>query len=237
MKSKQPKISRLGKQAILLQWDFEIRPDYLFWLLAVRKKLKAETLKSNIQITNTYNSLLINYNDTIGFIYNDLVLLERLDFSLISVGELESKLFRLPVCYDKQFGLDLDELSSRNSVSIADIIQLHSVPIYTIYFLGFLPGFPYLGGMDERLKISRKNEPRKAVKKGAVGIAENQTGIYPKSSPAGWQIIGNCPVNLFDPKAKNPSPFSAGDRIQFYPVSKAEHEEVQSAEFQFKPES
>jgi KipI family sensor histidine kinase inhibitor len=101
-----------------------------------------------------------------------------------------------------------------------------------------LPGFLYLGGLDKKLQISRKIQPRMLVQKGAVGIGENQTGIYPKSSPGGWQIIGNSPVPLFDKNRLPPCEISAGDKVKFYQVSKSEFEkiseEITQGKFQFK---
>ncbi|RXG17585.1 inhibitor of KinA [Leeuwenhoekiella aestuarii] len=237
----KPSINRLGEKAILLQWDFNITPENLNWLLSVKQILQQQIVKSKVQVVNTYNSLLIIYNYSIENIYNDFRALKSYDFTGISSEDFKGKLYRLPVCYDVEFGLDLDELARRNSLTISEIIHLHTQPIYTLYFMGFLPGFLYLGGMNERLKISRKNEPRKSVLKGAVGIAENQTGIYPNSSPAGWQIIGNCPVELFNAHTENPCPFKAGDQIQFYSVSKQEYakikQKIEDGIFELKPES
>tara|TARA_Y100001001_G_scaffold112434_1_gene110071 strand:- start:2112 stop:2837 length:726 start_codon:yes stop_codon:yes gene_type:complete len=223
----KPRINRLGAQAILLQWDFEISPENLKFLLAVKKYIAQNIVKQEVEIINTYNSLLVNYNKTIESVYSDFERLKTLDFQNIPVEAVASKLYHVPVCYDAEFGLDLELLAKEKSLTIDELISLHTAPEYRLYFTGFLPGFLYLGGMDERLKMPRKSEPRASVLKGAVGIAENQTGIYPNSSPAGWQIIGNCPVALFDPKSEPPCPFTPGDRIQFYSVSKAKYDEIQ----------
>ena len=223
----KPGINRLGEQAILLQWDFEISPENLKFLLSVKKYIVQNIVKQKVEITNTYNSILVNYINSIESIYSDFERLKTLDFQNIPTEVVASKLYRVPVCYDAEFGLDLELLAKEKSLTIDEIIHLHTAPQYTLYFIGFLPGFLYLGGMDERLKMPRKSEPRASVLKGAVGIAENQTGIYPNSSPAGWQIIGNCPVALFDPKSEPPCPFAPGDRIQFYSVSKEKYDEIQ----------
>ncbi|MCC4212263.1 5-oxoprolinase subunit PxpB [Leeuwenhoekiella parthenopeia] len=223
----KPKISRLGERAVLLQWDFTITPENLNWLLSVKDFLLQNAIQSKVEVINTYNSFLITYLSSIDSVYDALKRLQSVDFANIPTTDLQRKTYHLPVCYDAEFGLDLEELSFANKLKIPEIIELHTRPIYTVYFMGFLPGFLYLGGMDERLRISRKKTPRQSVVKGAVGIAENQTGIYPNSSPAGWQIIGNCPVELFNPQREIPCPFQAGDRIQFFAVSKAEHQELQ----------
>ena len=197
------------------------------FLLSVKKYIAQSVIKQNVEITNTYNSLLVNYVSSIESVYSDFEGLKALDFQNIPVEAVASKLYHVPVCYDAEFGLDLELLAKEKSLTIDELIRLHTAPEYTLYFIGFLPGFLYLGGMDERLKMPRKSEPRASVLKGAVGIAENQTGIYPNSSPAGWQIIGNCPIALFDPKSEPPCPFAPGDRIQFYSVSKGKYDEIQ----------
>ncbi|RXG30046.1 5-oxoprolinase subunit PxpB [Leeuwenhoekiella palythoae] len=223
----KPSINRLGEQAILLQWDFKISPENLKFLLSIKKYIASNIVKHKVEITNTYNSILINYVISIESVYSDFERLKTLDFHNIPLEAVTSKLYRVPVCYDAEFGLDLELLAKEKSLTIDEVISLHTAPEYTLYFIGFLPGFLYLGGMHERLKMPRKSEPRASVLKGAVGIAENQTGIYPNSSPAGWQIIGNCPVALFDPKSEPPCPFASGDRIQFYSVSKLKYDEIQ----------
>ena len=151
---------------------------------------------------------------------------------------IDSRVFEIPVCYDLDFGIDLELISKEKSLEISEIISLHTKPEYRVYFMGFLPGFLYLGGLDKKLQISRKSQPRMKIEKGAVGIGENQTGIYPKVSPGGWQIIGNCPVNFFDKNSEIPTQISAGDYIKFKIVDRAEYdrikEQVNQGNFQLK---
>ncbi len=136
----------------------------------------------------------------------------------------EKLLWRLPVCYDLEFGLDLEEVSKYSDRSLEEIIKLHTENQYMVYGIGFLPGFTYLGGIPEALEIPRKSKPRAKVLKGAVGLAGKQTGIYPRDSPGGWNIIGNCPVPMFDPKKSAPCFVSVGDKMQFYPIERAEYD-------------
>tara|TARA_R110000765_G_scaffold366551_1_gene456683 strand:+ start:46 stop:771 length:726 start_codon:yes stop_codon:yes gene_type:complete len=222
----QPQISMLGERSILLQWSWDFSEENLYWLLEVRRFIENKLIKSKVEIINAYNSILVVYASTINVVYDDFIVLKSTDFSTIKNEEAKSRLYNIPVCYDAHFALDIDFLSEQNKLSKREIINLHTAPEYILYFMGFLPGFLYLGGMHKKLSVPRKNEPRLKIEKGAVGIAENQTGIYPKSSPGGWQIIGNCPLNFFDPNAENPSPFSAGDRIKFYEVDKEEYDEI-----------
>lgn len=225
---RHPDIKPLGKTAILITWEEEINEDLLYFILEIKKLISETNPKDKLEVINTYNSLLINYPSTIKNIYSEKKRLKELIYDNKNTAELEIHLFTLPVCYDKEFGVDLDEVCRQKNLEYTELVQLHSSPIYTIYFTGFLPGFLYLGGLDERLKIPRKKEPRLKVKKGAVGLAENQTGIYPQKSAGGWQIIGNCPVNIFDVNRQPPSYFKPGDKLKFKKVSKTIYNRIQT---------
>ena len=135
----------------------------------------------------------------------------------------EREPIRIPVCYGGGFGPDLEGLSTMLKISPKDIIELHSSFIYRVYMIGFLPGFPYLGRIDPRLETGRKSRPV-PVAAGGVGIAGNQTGIYPVNSPGGWQIIGRTPIKLFDAEKEPPVRLNIGDQVQFYTVSREEFE-------------
>jgi KipI family sensor histidine kinase inhibitor len=137
--------------------------------------------------------------------------------------------WEIPVCYDAQFGIDLDEIVQKTKLSIAEIISLHTAPRYQVFSIGFLPGFLYLGGLDSRLHMDRKSTPRLKVEKGAVGIGGIQTGIYPKSSPGGWQILGNSPLNFFDVFDEDPCFAKAGDYVKFVSVSLPEYHDIKEA--------
>ncbi|MDN5283968.1 MAG: Inhibitor of KinA [Mucilaginibacter sp.] len=121
----------------------------------------------------------------------------------------------IPVCYGGDFGPDLAEVAGLHQISIKEVIKLHSAVVYKVYMIGFVPGFAYLGGMDERLSTPRKVTPRKSVPAGAVGVAGLQTGVYPLETPGGWQIIGQTPVKLFDLNRKEPSLLKPGDTVIF----------------------
>jgi inhibitor of KinA len=130
----------------------------------------------------------------------------------------DKKINRIPVCYDEQFGIDLQTISLAKDCSIDRIIELHLAKVYRVYMLGFLPGFAYLGELEPTLIMPRKENPVPVIA-GSVGIASNQTGIYPLNSPGGWQIVGRTPVKLFHPAAVNPVILQAGDEIQFYRIT------------------
>ena len=129
--------------------------------------------------------------------------------------------FRVPVCYEGGYAPDLAFVAREKGLSREEVIGIHSSAIYRIYMVGFLPGFPYMGRMDQRLEIARKQQPVTVVA-GGVGIAGVQTGIYSLNSPGGWQIIGRTPMKVFNLLEDPPIRLQAGDRVQFYPVSEKE---------------
>jgi inhibitor of KinA len=136
------------------------------------------------------------------------------------------KIIRIPVCYDERLGIDLENIVTKNKISVDEIIQKHTEEIYLVYCLGFLPGFAYMGKVNERIQIARHASPRKEVMAGSVGIAGMQTGIYPMNSPGGWQIIGRTPLIIFDQDPRVLGKLEAGNRIQFYPISFTEFEKL-----------
>ncbi|CAM4117821.1 5-oxoprolinase subunit PxpB [Gillisia hiemivivida] len=240
MKHKYPQIKPMGDRAILIEFQPEINEKSLNKLLSFKEIIEKELIEDKVEVINTYHSLLIVYVSTIENIYDKVFALKEL-VSKANIGKnINSQIFHIPVCYDEEFGLDLELISMENNLKIPDIIQLHTTPIYTVYFTGFLPGFLYLGGLDEKLQISRKSSPRMKVEKGAVGIGEKQTGIYPKTSPGGWQIIGNSPMTFFDKNRNPPCIISSGDKVKFYSVSKSQYfqisEEIKVNNFQLKRE-
>ncbi|PKD16664.1 allophanate hydrolase [Salegentibacter salinarum] len=236
-----PKIKPMGERGILIEFQPEISEKLLEKLLFYKNKLEEFYTEVNVEVINTYNSLLISYMFSIENLYDEILTVKKL-FDEAKIGKINNQqVFHLPVCYDEEFGWDLELIAEEKELSKEEIIKLHTAPFYTVYFTGFLPGFLYLGGLDKKLQISRKNQPRMKIEKGAVGIGENQTGIYPKSSPGGWQILGNCPVQLFDKNNDPPCGISAGDKVKFYSVSKAEFEEISAqvseGKFQLKKEN
>ncbi|MCW3109798.1 MAG: pxpB [Segetibacter sp.] len=129
---------------------------------------------------------------------------------------------KVPVCYSPKYGLDMADISEQTKLSVEEIIHLHTAKKYKVYMIGFLPGFAYMGNVDERIAVPRKLEPRQKIEAGSVGIAGKQTGIYPVSSPGGWQIIGRTPIKLFDKEKEEPVFFRPGDEVKFYSITENE---------------
>ncbi|RWZ58134.1 5-oxoprolinase subunit PxpB [Halobacillus fulvus] len=133
-----------------------------------------------------------------------------------------SRTIEIPVCYGQKYGPDLAHVAERNDLSEEEVIHLHTNGDYLVYMIGFAPGFPYLGGMDKRIQAPRKPDPRLRIPAGSVGIAGEQTGVYPLETPGGWQLIGQTPLRLFRPEDASPSLLKAGDRIRFVEISERE---------------
>jgi inhibitor of KinA len=128
----------------------------------------------------------------------------------------------IPVCYDVSLAPDIVSLAEIHQLTVDEVIRLHTSQIYHVYMIGFLPGFAYMGSVDKKIITPRKQQPRKIVPAGSVGIAGEQTGIYPFDSPGGWQLIGQTPVTMFDPKKETPCFLQPGDEVRFYAISIAE---------------
>ena len=217
-----------GAQAILIEWPSKIDENILKDLIQFKNLLIEINIKSIVEIKYAYNSLLIVYDVVCRNFEIAINQLQSLYNSRSSLSILQSRLWCIPVCYDESFGVDLESIAIEKKISKEEIIQHHSKTVYRVYFIGFLPGFLYLGGLDETLYVPRKLAPRLKVEKGAVAIGEKQTGVYPAESPGGWNIIGNSPIEFFNPNAHPPCFAQAGDRIRFYPISLKEYRDIKT---------
>ena len=205
-----------GRSAILVEWPANISQDIIQDIISFERQVKE--IDSILDIIIAYNSLLIRYQNPI---VDQELTIRQLKNKYTASSYLikqDQFLWEIPVCYDASFGIDLEEIANKKKCSVADIIRLHSETDYLVYFIGFQPGFLYLGGLHQNLHIPRKSNPRVRVDKGSVGIGGAQTGVYPQSSSGGWNIIGKSPLNFFNMKATNPCFAKPGDRIQFVAV-------------------
>ena len=210
-----------SERSILVSWPPEISKDILNDVLAFKSSIENSNIEQILQVNNAYNSILVIYDLTIDNINDKISSLKALYTEENTIKMYPKKLWHIPVCYDIKFGHDLAAMSQQLELSIPQIISLHSRPIYTVYFLGFLPGFMYLGGLPEPLYCPRKLSPRSRVPKGAVAIGREQTGVYPMESPGGWNIIGSCPIPIFNPNLEKPCFVTIGDKIQFRKINRA----------------
>lgn len=217
---------RFGERAILVEWPATIDEIILKDILRYKASVESKNIESIVEIKLAYNSLLIIYTSFCRNYENEVKRLESCRHSTKSKPDIVSTLWKIPVCYDAVFGVDLETISKEKKLSTDAVIARHSEAIYTVYFIGFLPGFLYLGGLDEALFTPRKATPRLQIEKGAVAIGGNQTGVYPMASPGGWHVIGNAPINFFNPKQDIPCFAKPLDRIKFVPISISKHKDI-----------
>lgn len=137
-------------------------------------------------------------------------------------AKIESRLIKIPVCYDPEFAFDLDEVARQAALSTKKVVDLHRDAEYRVNCIGFTPGFPFLSGLPAKLATPRRAAPRKEIPAGSVAIGGKQTGVYPIKSPGGWNVIGRTPLKLFDPTKDPPALLRAGDRVQFRSITRSE---------------
>jgi KipI family sensor histidine kinase inhibitor len=174
-----------------------------------------------VDLVPSYASVLILYDPLRT---DHLSVARRVRGALQTLPTLAARAGRtvvLPVYYAPEAGADLEALAARAGLSVQEVIDLHTSTEYRVYAIGFAPGFAYLGQVNERIAAPRLATPRASVPRGSVGIAERQTAVYPSDSPGGWNLIGRCPVRMFDPGAQPCMPVSVGDRVRFEPISRA----------------
>ena len=227
------KIYPLGDAAACIDLGNIIDEEINKKIIAIGEWLQSNFFEGLKDIVIAYGSISVYYDPAIVKKKNHFqssvfkFISEKLETAFhqsVAEDETNKKTIRIPVCYSNDFGIDMDFLSKEKNISKEEIIHLHTSKIYRVYMIGFLPGFSYLGKLDEGLAIPRKLRPV-TIAAGSVGIAGMQTGIYPLASPGGWQIIGRTPMKSFDPNATIPVMMNAGDHIQFYEISKDEFED------------
>jgi KipI family sensor histidine kinase inhibitor len=212
-----------GDQGLLVEYGDAID-------LAVNHKVRAMAIvlggdlpEGVIEVIPTYRSLLIVYDPVKTAPQQLKEILISLEQRLPEIQIPPPKTVEIPVCYGDEFGPDIEFVAKSHGIPVAEVVRLHSEPEYPIYMIGFTPGFPFLGGLPETLHTPRLETPRTLVPEGSVGIANNQTGMYPVASPGGWQLIGRTPLKLFAPERPNPFLYQTGDRIRFKAISADEY--------------
>jgi inhibitor of KinA len=221
----KPKIFPLGENALTIEFGNQISAETNNFVIRLTRFLDAHFFEGLIEIVPAYSSLSLFYDVSIvrknfpNFSTAFEAIEKFAEDALQNLDDLEKdepRLIEIPICFDAEFALDLDSIASLNNLKPSEVIKIFLAPIYRVYMLGFLPGFAYMGEVDERIAAPRKNAPRLKVPKGSVGIAGKQTGIYSLESPGGWQIIGKTNIELFTPEAESPTFLQAGNTIKFY---------------------
>lgn len=209
-----------GESAIYCSLGDEISPFIYSRVTSLEKQIKQIGLNGITETVPSYSGVMIYFNPLLTDRQTLLKSLTSLNIS--EERDHDNKLMPeiiIPVCYGGIYGPDLEYVAEHSSLGAKEVIEIHTSSSYLIYMLGFTPGFPYLGGMDKRLSTPRKDEPSLSVPAGSVGIAGDQTGIYPVTSPGGWQIIGRTPLRLFNPALESPFLLEPGMQITFKSVS------------------
>ena len=225
-------ISPLGDAALIISFGNKIDEIINEKIHTFSQLIKEAKIDGIRDIVPAYSSIAVHYNTVVSIkqstgrtAYENIK--EQLQHLLLSeVEEVAGPIRRLeiPVCYAKKYGWDLEYISGVTKLPVAEIIRIHTSLTYRVFMIGFLPGFAYMGEVDERIAVARKTEPRLQIEQGYVGIAGKQTGIYPLTSPGGWQIIGRTPLKLFDKLKEDPVLFAAGDKVNFFSISEHEFE-------------
>ncbi len=221
------RILTAGDSSLLVEFGKEISPEINRKIAATVQLMKEQHIEGVVDMIPAFCSLLVNYDPRVVRYDKMKKRLESLVRMDIKVGAEKRRIFEIPVVYGGEYGPDLAAIAQHAGLSEAEVINIHSSQDYLIYMLGFLPGFCYLGGLDERIHTPRLANPRLKIRAGSVGIGGSQTGIYPLDSPGGWQLMGMTPVKTYDPDREVPILVEAGNYIRFVPVDEAEYLRIQ----------
>jgi len=221
------KFLNAGDMALVVELGDAIRPDVNQRVHNLRRAIEERAVTGLVDLVPTYRSLLVYYDP----LRTTRVALEQeiaaLEASLAEISQLPARVIEIPTTYGGEFGPDLGFVGEHTGLPVDEVVRIHAGTDYLVYMMGFTAGFPYLGGMSPRIATPRLQTPRTRIPAGSVGIAQQQTGIYPTDSPGGWQIIGRTPVRLFDAERDPPVVVEAGDYIRFLPVGIDRYREVE----------
>ena len=223
-----PALLPCGDQALVVEFGDAISPEINRRVHDLAHAIETAGVRGVYDLVPTYRSLLVYYNP-VRTSWPELE--DSLRSLLTDTGDRVTSTPRvvlLPTLYGGEYGPDLEFVAENAGLTTDEVVEIHSGSDYLVYMMGFSPGFPYLGGLAERLATPRLATPRLEIPAGSVGIAESQTGVYPVASPGGWQLIGRTPLRLFDETAEQPALLRAGDYIRFVPLeTEARYLEIQ----------
>lgn len=220
-----PRIVPVGDAALTIELGDSIDLAINRLVFMLEKTLRAASIDGVIDLVPTYRSLLVLFDPCdVDFQTLSQHIHEQLPH-LSDKQPGKPRQVKIPVHYGGEYGPDLAFVAEHNRLTPQEVIDIHSGQLYPVYMMGFTPGFPYLGGLDKRIAAPRLTSPRTLVKAGSVGIAGQQTGIYPIDSPGGWRIIGRTDFVLFDSTADPPFTLSPGDLVRFVPLKEDHHDD------------
>jgi len=233
-----PRIMPTGDRALTVELGNEIDEQINARLMGLIKRLTDMRIKGIEEFVPSFRAVLIHYNPAILSYAKVSDIVNKAFEEPFGESSHHKRIVEVPVCYDKEYGPDIEDVARHAKLSVEEVISIHTAKPYLVYMLGFQPGFPYLGGLDERIHTPRLETPRIKLEAGSVGIGGGQTGLYPMESPGGWRIIGVTPVRCYNPEKEKPIPYMAGDHIKFTSITKKEFDELREmdlrGEYEFK---
>jgi inhibitor of KinA len=223
----------LSERALTIEVGAEISEEVLARVMAVQRAIQDRAIQGVVEIVTAYTTVTVLFDPVEVYRFSEgsqemaSRIVKKQVEEILGAVEVEETLSQtdpivIPVCYEAPFAPDLPWVAEHHQATMDEIIRRHTSHIFTVFMIGFTPGFPYMGVLPEGLQSPRKAVPRTSVPAGSVGLAGKQTGIYPYTTPGGWQIIGRTPVALFDPRRERPAWLKAGDRIRFEVISSTE---------------
>lgn len=216
-----------GDCAVCVEFGNEISPEINSKIRAFNIAVEKAGIEGIVETIPTYRSLLVVYQPEV-IRFKELT--EKFEEIMSSMGNIQippPTVIEIPVLYGGEMGPDLENVASHNGKTPEEVIKIHTSEEYLIYMLGFIAGFPYLGGMSKEIATPRLKSPRVKIEGGSVGIAGEQTGVYPVASPGGWQLIGRTPLKLYDSEREKPVLLEAGQYIKFRSVAEEEYREIE----------
>ena len=221
-----PRIVPMGDSAVVVQLEACIDPQVNARAISLAGRIRTAAVPGVRDVVPTYRSVAV-YFDPLRTSYD--ALLGRLELESRSSppsDEVKRAPIRIPVCYGGELGPDLESVAAHAGMPASDVVALHARIVYRVFMLGFAPGFGYMGIVDERIAAPRRSTPRVRVPAGSVGIAGQQTGVYPADAPGGWQLLGRTPLRPFRIDRPSPFLFAAGDSVQFVPIDRQEYDRL-----------
>jgi KipI family sensor histidine kinase inhibitor len=217
-----------GDTALVVELGDAIDARVSALVLALAQQVAAAAIAGVIEIVPTFRSLMVHY-DPLRITQAELARALKPLLARLEAWPLPGRRFCIPVCYDESVGLDLAAVAARTGLAVSELVARHTATEFRVYMTGFLPGFPYLGGLPGELYLPRRDTPRLVVPRGSVAIAMDMTCIYSLESPGGWHVLGRTPVQLFDLDRDPPVLLAAGDTVSFAPISLAEYHRLAAA--------
>ena len=214
-----------GDAALIVEFGRSVDPTVSELVLALAQRVEAAAIAGVVEVVPTFRSLMVHY-DPLALTQAALKRAVRTMLDGLRGSTRGGRHWLIPICYEESLGLDLAEVAARTGLTVPALVAMHSAASFRVYMMGFLPGFPYLGGLPGALELPRRETPRLRVPRGSVAIAMDMTCIYTLESPGGWHVLGRTPAALFDLRRDPPAPLAAGDAVTFQPISLREYDRL-----------